>query len=544
MTRLANRRLGSRLGRRGTQLPQGISSQPQGGGLQSTPSRSQKPNTGGPGGSGTTVEFQLAPWMPSATQPFDLEMAAHLMRRAGFGAQLEQLKVLSQIGVHRTVDLLVIPSTNGLQEYGSQMLPTGEVLNLSNNTAHQRAQWIYEAATTHFPLKEKMALFFHDHFSVGAVDARVVPLLVPHVNIFRRHGLGKFRDILVEVSRDPAMLYWLDNRINGAGNPPSINENYGREIIELYTMGEGPWYQQLDVKEASRCLAGWSLRYYNKYAYNARYAQAGAGTKLVLGRVIYNPFNQEKDGYDLIDTLLSHKQTSEYLVGKIWSYFVAERPPASDPTERTLWDAIIVELAARWRSVDFDLRALMSVILRSNYFFSKRAVGTLIKNPMEYMVGIMRNLGTPFLGRYALLGFRLEQMGLPLFRYSNPAGLDDGQAWIDSQSFINRANFVDDFTQVSKTRDFRIDWDPRREMTHYKLVNKVDIVDHFLDTLTTGSVPGAVRANLLDYMDYYDGTPNKIYRPYDNLPVNSVHRLTKVRGLVYLILILPEYQVN
>jgi len=471
-------------------------------------------------------------------------MAGHLMRRAGFGANQDQLKTMSRIGVHRTVDLLVIPSTSGVQEYGAQMLPTGEVLNLSTNLAHQRGQWVYEAVTTHFPLKEKMALFFHDHFSVGANSGAMLPLLIPHVNIFRRHGLGKFRDVLVEVTRDPAMLYWLDNRINGAGNPPSINENYGREIIELYTMGEGPWYQQLDVAEASRCLAGWSLLRYNKYYYNRRYAMAGSGSKLVLGKIINNGFSeQEKDGYDLIDTLLAHKRTSEYLVGKIWSYFVAERPPATDPTERTLWDGIVVELAARWKSVDYDLRALMSTILRSNYFYSSRAIGKLIKNPMEYLAGVLRNLDSPFVGRYALLGYQVEQMGLALFRYTNPAGLDDGRAWIDSQSFINRANFVDSFTQVSRTADFRVNWNPRWEMAKYKLVKRDDIVDHYLASLVGSSVPSAIRDNLLRYMDYYDGTP-PVARPYDSLPANSIHRLTKVRGLVYLILVLPEYNVN
>jgi uncharacterized protein (DUF1800 family) len=506
---------------------------------------------GGSGGSATSAAYQLLPWVPSAAQPFDLDMAAHLMRRAGFGASQGELETMVRIGVHRTVDHLLIPSTTGLQAFGSQMLPTGEVLRLPKNLNHQRAQWIYEAATTHFPLKEKMALFFHDHFSVGANSNNVIPMLIPHVNIFRRHGLGKFRDILVEVSRDPAMLYWLDNRINGAGNPASVNENYGREIIELYTMGEGPWYTQSDVSNASRCLAGWSLTALgnyaagNKFFYNTRFARAGVGAKVVLGRVI--PYrsgaNQEQDGYDLIDILLAQKETSEYLVRKIWTYFVADRPSASDPVERALWDDIVVELAARWRSVDYDLRALMSMILRSNYFCSSRAIGKLIKNPMEYVIGTLRNLDTPFLGRYELLGYELEQMGMPLLRYGNPAGLDDGQAWIDSQALINRANFVDDLTQVSKTSRFRVDWDPRYELSKYNLTNRDDVVDHYLSKLIRGSVPAAVRDNLLEFMDYYDGTP-KQYRPYNGTGLNSNLRAGKVRGLVYLILVLPEYHIN
>jgi uncharacterized protein (DUF1800 family) len=476
-------------------------------------------------------------------QPFDRVLAAHLMRRAGFGASPNEVKALVQAGVHRSVDLLLIPSPHGLQEFGTQMLPTGEILNLSQDLRDQRGQWIHEAATTVFPLKEKMALFFHDHFSVGAMNNIGESLLLPHVNIFRRHGLGKFRDILIEVSRDPAMLYWLDNRINGAGSPPKINENYGREIIELYTMGEGPWYTEHDVEEASKCLAGWSLSAFNKYFYNDRYGLAGRGVKTVLGRSIYNR-NPERDGYDLIDCLLSQTQTSQYLVSKIWSYFVAQRPPASHAKERQLWDDIVVELAARWKSTDYDLRALMSVILRSNYFYSSRSVRQLIKNPMEYMVGTIRNMGTPFVGRYSVLGYRLQQMGLPLFRYANPSGLEDGVSWIDSQSFIHRSGYADEFTQVSTTADFRVNWNPWADMQRYKLTTKLEIIDHYLQVLVDGDVPAQVRSNMSDYMDHYDGSPNRRYKAYDSLSASSMHRIAKVRGLVQLILTLPEYQAN
>jgi hypothetical protein len=547
MTKSMQRRLGSRFGRQGLSTPQGLAgpqSKPQGLAGPQSKSGVQGVQPGGSGGSGTSVAFQLSPWLPSAAQPFDDGMASHLVRRAGFGASPAEAKALVQAGVHRSVDLLLIPSRQGLQEYGTQMLPTGEILNLSANLNDQRAQWIHEAATTSFPLREKMALFFHDHFSVGVTSNNGVPLMLPHVNIFRRHGLGKFRDILVEVSRDPAMLYWLDNRINGAGSPPRINENYGREIIELYTMGEGPWYTERDVEQASKCLAGWSLSYYNKYSYNARYAIAGRGVKTVLGRQIYNSNNAEKDGYDLIDCLLSQTQTSEYLVSKIWTYFVAERPPASDVKERQLWDDIVVELGARWKAMDYDLRGLMSVILRSNYFFSTRSVGRLIKNPMEYVVGVIRNMGTPFVGRYTRLGISLEEMGLPLFRYTNPSGLADGVAWVDSQSYITRAAYADEFTQVSTTAGIRINWNPWRAMQQYNLNTKAEIIDYYLNILVPGTVPVQVRSNLSEYMDYYDGTPNRRYQAYDSLPSSSRHRLVKVRGLVYLILTLPEYHAN
>ncbi|MCA8956504.1 MAG: DUF1800 domain-containing protein [Planctomycetes bacterium] len=488
-----------------------------------------------------TVDFELSPWIPTTVDPFDAKKAAHLLRRAGFGAMPTEIDAILKVGVHRTVDLLTIPSNWGLQEYGSQMLPSGEVINVSQNVAYQRAQWVFEAVTTHFPLKEKMALFWHDHFSVGINNNTYTPMSVPHVNIFRRHGLGKFRDVLVEVARDPAMLFWLDNRINGASG--RINENWGRELNELYTQGEGSGYTESDVKATSACFAGWSLINYNKYFYNTTYARAGAGSKTLLGQTIYNPTNQEQEGYQAIDVLLSQKATSEYVVRKIWSYFVAERPE-TNAVEQKLWDDIVVELAKRWKESGYDIRGLMSVILRCNYFNSSRAMRKLVKNPMEYTVGAIRALGAPTIGRYSLLGTRVELMGLPLFRYSNPSGLSDGTAWIDSQALINRYNFVDDLTQVSTTADFRTSWDPLVEVQRKSLYTSKAIVDHFVSILVDDAITSTVRQNLYDYMDYIDGTPTKQYVPYDSLPTNSQYRPAKIRGLVALIMILPEFNIN
>ena len=536
MRKMAKKRLGTRARRRISPTFGGV---PQGG---PTPATASAVTPGGkPRRRAGTVDFELSPWVPTTANPFDAKKAAHLMRRAGFGAKPDEIDALVKIGVHRTVDLLVIPSRWGIQEFGSVMLPSGEILNLNYNVAYQRAQWIHEAATTHFPLKEKMTLFFHDHFSTGRNTSIVDPMQIPHMNIYRRHGLGEFRDVLVEVSRDPNMLYWLDNRINGAGRSRLVNENYGREVIELYTMGVNAPYTQADVYDASRCLAGWSLSYYNKFYYNRSYAIAGAGLKTILGQTIYNPTNQEQEGYQLIDLLLSRKETSEYVVGKIWTYFVNERP-TTNVAEQKLWDDIIVELAKRWKAVAYDLRALMWVILSSNYFYSSRAIRKLVKNPMEYSVGAIRHLGVPPIGRYTRMGYRIEQMGLALFRYSNPSGLDDGVAWIDSQALINRSNFADDLTQVSRTADFRVQWNPMDEVNRYNLYNKKLIVDHYLKVLVDDDVSSTVRANLMWFMDYYDGTP-KVYRPYASL-LSNFERAGKIRSLVQLIMMLPEYNIN
>jgi hypothetical protein len=467
----------------------------------------------------------LAPFVPSASDPFDERKAAHLMRRAGFGARPEELPAIVALGVDRTVDLLLIPSTAGLRSYGAQVLPHGEVLDLNYDVAAQRAQWLSEMVHGFYPLKEKMALFFSDHFSVGVETTQASPLLIPHVNIFRRHGLGSFRQMLIDVSRDPAMLYWLDNYLNGVvrGGVPVINENYGREVLELYTMGVNGGYTQADVVEVSKCLSGWGVDGYNTYLYTA--SRHVTGPKTVLGQTI--PSMGEQEVYYLFDNvILPWPATAEYMVRKIWEYFVA---PAPSP-------ALVTELANRFRADKFNLRSLMSTILRSRYFYSDAAIGTLVKNPVEFVIGAMRGTNTS-VNSYRTLSARIVAMGYPLLRYTNPFGLEDGDAWLDSSTIVARANFANELTQVSTTAGFQNRFDPAREIVRANLTTSNAIVDHFLRILLPVEPPQAVRTALYDFMNRVDTG----VVPFTFTPAKISE---KVRGLVHLILALPEYQLN
>jgi len=484
---------------------------------------------GGSGGTvrsstAATVTYDLSIWRPTSTDPWDSKKAAHLLRRAGFGAAPDEIDSVVKIGMDRTVDLLVIPSTWGIQPLGTVRLPHGETLNLTRSFTHQRAQWVYEAANTVFPLKEKMAVFWHDHWSVGAEGGIQVPLLPVHINLFRQHGLGSFRDMVIAVTRDPAMMYWLDNYINGRSG--RINENYGRELLELYTQGVDRGYTETDVKEASRCLAGWSLTGYDKYLYRANYYQNVP--KKVIGKTFYHPTRPETEGFQLIDHLMSLDNTAQFIVEKIWAYFVSQEP----------YPALTKELARRWKLANYNIRLLMSLILRCNYFYSAKGMRSLVKNPMEYTVGALRNLGSPVVFRHDTVGFRVEQMGLPLLRYTNPAGLDDGTAWIDSASIITRSNFANEVTRDSTTAGIRINWDPFKDLDRAGAKTDVQIVDHYLKYMVDSSVPAQVRTNLIRFMNRANFTP---------INFNGQSRFNqrqKIRGLVHVIMALPEYHVN
>jgi hypothetical protein len=470
--------------------------------------------------------YDLAPFVPSPQTPWDARKAAHLIRRAGFGARPEEIPAVLSLGVDRTVDLLLTPSLAQLPGFGSQVLPHGEVLDLTYDLTSQRGQWLYEMVNTSYPLKEKMVLFWHDHFSVGAeVAQNQGPLLIPHLNIFRRHGLGSFREMLVDVTKDPAMLYWLDNNVNGrlVNNVPTINENYGRELLELYTMGVHGGYTQQDVVQVSRCLTGHSTTGLNTYQYIPTWHVTG--NKTVLGRTVPGGTGDTELAYLLDQVILPWPATAEYIVSKLWAFFVSEQP----------YPALITELANRFRSSNFNIRAVMSIILRSNYFYSDLAIGELVKSPVEYVVGAIRNLNLPIVN-YRSLGLTIENIGWSLMRYSNPSGLKDGVAWIDSQTLIHRANFANNATMVANS-PIGSRFDPAREIVLNNLQSAEAIVDHYLQILVGGTVPAAVRQNLYDFMHRVDTG----YQPF-NFSANKVSQ--KVRGLAHLILSLPEFHQN
>ncbi len=462
----------------------------------------------------------LAPFVATAKNPWDPAKAAHLMRRAGLGASPEEIPTIVQQGMHASVDKLLAVTTSGLQETGQIRLPNGELLRLSSRSFGATHQWLHELATTKQPLKEKMALFWSDHFSVGTKDRRHEALLVRHINVFRKHGLGRFHDLLVAVTRDPAMLWWLDNNVNGQPEHgrPKINENYGRELLELYTLGVNAGYTQKDVREAAKCLTGWSTGAIDQFAYKP--AWHVPGRKSFLGTTILS--NGQREVHDLLDTILGHPAAARFLVTKIWKYFVSETP----------YPQLIEVLADKWRKSGYDIKFLMSTIFRSNYFYSSRSIKTLVKNPVEVYAQATRALHVKW--RFYLYADRgLAAMGYRLMDYSDPSGYRDGIAWIDEMAIIARANFANDATQMG----FKATFDPNREISRLNLSTAKAIVDHYLRVLGVDNVPANTRSVLYLFMDLVDTGRQKF-----TLTPAKINE--KVRGLVHLALSLPEYSIN
>jgi uncharacterized protein (DUF1800 family) len=377
---------------------------------------------------------ELSPWRPTASDPWDARKAAHLLRRAGFGGSPREVARCVDVGLERTLDQLLTTTAAGGQEWGVRVLPNGEPLVVERELDAQRASWLYDIVHGDEPLREKVALFWHDHFSVGTRHGHSAYYMMAHLNLLRRHGLGSLRDLYRALLHDPAMLIWLDNYCNGRveDGTPRVNLNFGRELFELYSVGIGGGYRQADVVAASQCLSGYGLlapATSNATAFRPEWHVEGK--KRVLGTTIHDT-DPRGEALELIEVVLRQQATAQRTVRKLWTWFVSDEAPKE----------LIDELAEQWRADQFELRPLLRRMFESRYFHGPRARWRLVKNPVEFVAGILRGLGRPPLRSWRALGERVVDMGWPLLDYVTPSGLDDGLAWLSAQAVGARLRFL------------------------------------------------------------------------------------------------------
>ncbi len=379
------------------------------------------------------VPAELLPWRPTASDPWDRRRAAHLLTRAGFGANEAELDAAVELGMDRCVDVLTTFDDAPLPEWGTVVLPHGETLEVGRDLRSQRAAWFFEMVHGRAPLREKLALFWHDHFSVGSKYTSNRSHIVAHVNLLRRHAAGSLRTLFRALLRDPAMLIWLDNYSNGqpTDGVPRVNLNFSRELFELYTMGRDGGYTQDDVVAGARCLTGFGITEgLTTNGVEWRPDWHVGGRKTVLGTTIENDDGRE-DAYAFVDVLLRWPRSRRRIVTKLWNWLVDDAPT----------DAVVDHLAQCLLDDDFDVRSLVVQMLRSRAFHESR--GRLVKNPVDYVVGALRQTGAR-IGDFRTLGDRVTAMAWPLLDYFTPAGLDDGLAWLTAQAVVTRRNFADE----------------------------------------------------------------------------------------------------
>jgi uncharacterized protein (DUF1800 family) len=306
----------------------------------------------------------------------------------------------------------------GIKEVGNQQKSPDE--NLRRKIRQQSREdiknlnitWLNQMVNSEQQLREKMSLFWHGHFASRNINILFQQQLL---DIIRQNALGNFGDLLREVSKSASMINFLNNNQNKKGHP---NENFAREVMELFTMGRG-YYTENDIKEAARAFTGWGANISGEFAF--RKFQHDDGQKTVLGKT------GNFTGDDVLNILLEHKQTATYITRKIYRYFVNDVP---DETHVT-W------LADRFYNSSYDIKELMKDIFTSDWFYDAKNIGCRIKSPVELIVGIRRALPMKLENEQAQLLLQ-RLLGQILFYPPNVAGWPGGKNWIDSSSLMFR----------------------------------------------------------------------------------------------------------
>jgi len=402
---------------------------------------------------------------PITAADWDYDKAAHLIERAGFGATPVEIERLASMTPEAAVDQLVnfhsvdnstIPAFDAspiwdpgmdpfpksradavriARETGSSMgvamLPAGEQRRLqpvvnkffyglrSNAIETQRLAvwWAERMLVTRRPLEEKLTLFWHGHFATGNTKVRDTRMMLRQNEMLRANAAASFRDLLAGILTDPAMLVYLDNGENRKGHP---NENFGRELLELFTMGVGNYTEQ-DIREASRAFTGWTN---DALEFRFDAATHDDGQKTFLGRT--GAFN----GDDIIDIILDTPVTGDYISAKLYRFFVRE----------DLDDQTRLALGATFRDGGYELKPWLRRVFLSRDFYSPASYATQVKSPVHLVVSTYRKLGLSALPTIPDFGRLTARLGQTLFSPPNVAGWAGGRTWITPALLLERGN--------------------------------------------------------------------------------------------------------
>ena len=382
----------------------------------------------------------------------DLELTAHLMRRAAFGASRDELEELTERGYEEVVDDLL----ESEQDYSI----SNDLINRYHHefsalmgSATPAARWLYNMVSAKAPLREKMALFWHSIFATG-YPGKVVQgkILTDQIEMFRRLGMGSVKTLLIELSKNPAMIAWLDNLDN---HGDAINENYGREFLELFSMGVGN-YTEDDIKECSRAFTGWTIantKYmiiraqrdsiwpYGRLGWRFEYRSEDHddGEKEFLGEG--GAFN----GEDVVDIICAQPATARFISRHMYHFFVADEPPVPQWPYTPPRDPQAVDyLSDVYFESGYDITAMLRALLLSEFFKSERSSYSKIKSPAELVASTLRLSGEFDRPRLEMLekGMQMIYMGQHLTNPPSVEGWHQGTEWIDTGTLTERVNFV------------------------------------------------------------------------------------------------------
>jgi uncharacterized protein (DUF1800 family) len=471
----------------------------------------------------------------------DIALMAHLLRRAGFGATREELERYVAKGYEATVEELLhpeeVPSALQDEDLVRRYHVDENSLMLIESC---QTYWLYRMINTRRPLEEKLALFWHGVFATGYTKLNHPKAILRQIAMFRRHGLGSFRTLLVELSRDPAMLFWLDNKDN---HREAVNENYGRELLELFSMGVGN-YTETDVRQCSHAFTGWTIR--NAALHTARVARDSVWP---YGRLDWQ-FEYRTDdhddtektflghrgafnGEDIIDIICQQPATARFIARHLYNFFVADEPqvpawptvPPRDPEAvNTLMQALV--------SSGYEIRPVLRVLFNADFF--KNARFMKVKSPAEMVVSTVRLTGGHRFPAVEDVELALETgaMGQQLLDPPSVEGWHTGAEWINTASLMTRVNFA--ASRFADTDQPGVRAIIERLQAQGPSLSPERLVEACLDLMGPLDVSAKTRQELLAHAtaegDLHFGA-------------DAAATTTRITELLQLIVAMPEYQL-
>ncbi len=423
---------------------------------------------------------------------------SHLLWRAGFGASPAELALFREMGLQATIDHLV--DFDDIDDSALEERLAPQEPELEKNLNRLQRWSLQRMAYTARPLQEKMTLFWHGILTSSFRISGKGPYMVIQDRLFREQGMGRYDELLKAVSRDPAMMTYLDSRSNKKAAP---NENYSRELMELFTLGIGH-YTEDDVRESARAFTGWQLSRKRGFYINEK--QHDNGRKTFLGRT------GRFDGDDIVDIIMEQPAAARYICTRLWTFFAYPDPEPE----------VIERLADVFRANGTEIRPVVRAMFESDEFYGARARVALVKSPVELAVGAVRALGIET--DFKPLDKPIEQMGQALFEPPNVAGWPGGVAWINSSSLLQRINAAN---MLAEGNNGRLRFTPGDLMDGQRLSTSGEIVDFLDDLLLGGRLQDADRDVLTAFLD----------------DLGNVSLDRKIRSVVYLMLASPNFQV-
>jgi hypothetical protein len=470
---------------------------------------------------------------PLRSDAWDAEKAAHLARRAGFGATPEELEELIALGLDGAVSRFVdFPAED--PELEERIRDAGSDLDVESFTRGAygeeerrtlRCWWLFRMVYGGAPLAEKLALLWHDHFACQATKVTRLRLLRQQNELFRRRGANSFRELVSAVARDPSMLVFLDNRISGKDAP---NENWARELVELFTLGVDR-YTQDDVTELARVFTGWTTERRDSDEFAFRPEMHDAGDKTVLdveirGRV--GPAG-EREGDEAIDVVLARPDAAPFVAGKLCGWF-ADHRTAPD---------VVAAVGRELVEQDWSVREALRALFTSAWFHAPERIFARFRNPVEQVVGAVRALGLQN-AHLARLDRHLADLGMLLFEPPSVAGWDHGEAWVQTGSVAPRLNLALELSELPHagrtiTGRATIDLDA---LGAGVADDAGALVDHLAARLSLAPLSAEQRAALVGYLD---GSLPPLDGGADARESRD-RRRARVRAAIHLVLAAPQ----